>query len=80
MINLGITAVKKAPDSRTFKFPSPDFILQAVEICPEVNNCQFSDHIFVQTHGAAMGPKDACSYADLAMGIIDEKAKFGGPS
>ena len=26
-----------------------------------------------------MGPKDACSYADLAMGIIDEKAKFGGP-
>ena len=29
-------------------------------------------------HGTAMGPKNACSYADLAMGIIDEKAKFGG--
>lgn len=26
----------------------------------------------------AMGPKNACSYADLAMGIIDEKARFGG--
>ena len=25
-----------------------------------------------------MGPKNACSYADLAMGLIDEKAKFGG--
>ena len=25
-----------------------------------------------------MGPKNACSYADLAMGIIDEKAKFEG--
>ena len=25
-----------------------------------------------------MGPKNACSYADLVMGLIDEKAKFGG--
>ena len=25
-----------------------------------------------------MGPKNACSYADLAMGIIDHKAKSGG--
>ena len=25
-----------------------------------------------------MGPKNACSYADLAMGLIEEKAKFGG--
>ena len=25
-----------------------------------------------------MGPKNACSYADLAMELIDEKAKFGG--
>ena len=26
-----------------------------------------------------MGPKNACSYADLAMGEIDHKAKFCGP-
>ena len=25
-----------------------------------------------------MGPKNACSYADLAMGVIDHKAKFEG--
>lgn len=25
-----------------------------------------------------MGPKNACGYVDLAMGIIDEKAKFEG--
>ena len=25
-----------------------------------------------------MGPKNACSYADLAMGVIDERAEFGG--
>jgi len=24
-----------------------------------------------------MGPKNACSYADLAMGIIDKRAKSG---
>ena len=26
-----------------------------------------------------MGPKNACSYADLAMDKIDLKAKFSGP-
>ena len=26
-------------------------------------------------HGTAMGPENACSYANLAMGLIDEKAK-----
>ena len=26
-----------------------------------------------------MGPKNACSYADLAMGEINHKAKFCGP-
>ena len=29
-------------------------------------------------NGTAMGPKNACSYADVAMGIIDQKAKYGG--
>ena len=77
--NLGITAVKKALDSRTDKFPSTDCILQAEEICLKVNNFPFSDLNFVQKHGTAMGPKNACSYADFAMDIIDEKAKFGGP-
>ena len=27
----------------------------------------------------AMGPKNACSYADLAIGEIDFQAKFSGP-
>ena len=76
--NLGITAVRKALDSRQNKFPSTDCIVEAVEICLRVNNCQFFGKNFVQKHGTAMGPKNACSYADLAMGIIDEKAKFEG--
>ena len=76
--NLGITAVRKALDSRSSKFPSTDCIAEAVEICLRVNNCHFSEQNFVQKHGTAMGPKNACSYADLAMGIIDEKAKLEG--
>ena len=35
------------------------------------------DDNFLQIHGTAMGPKNACSYADLVMGIIDTRAKSG---
>ena len=76
--NLGISAVRKALNSRSAKIPSTDCLVEAVEICLGVNNCQFAGQSFVQKHGMAMGPKNACSYADLAMGIIDEKAKFEG--
>ena len=76
--NLGISAVRRAPDSRSMLVPSTDCLVEAVEICLTVNTCEFSSRSFVQKHGTAMGPKNTCSYADLAMGIIDEKAKFGG--
>jgi len=76
--NLGISAVRRAFNSRSVNILSTDCLVEAVEICLRVNNCQFSGQSFVQKHGTAMGPKNACSYADLAMGIIDEKAKFGG--
>ena len=76
--NLGISAVRRALNSRSVNIPSTDCLVEAVEICLRVNNCQFSGQNFVQKHGTAMGPKNACSYADLAMGVIDEQAKFGG--
>ena len=65
--NLGISAVRKALDSRSVKFPSTECIVEAIEICLQSNNCQFSGKNFVQKHGTAMGHKNACSYADLAM-------------
>ena len=74
----GIAAVRKALDSRSSKFPSTDCIAEAVEICLCVNKCHFSEQNFVQKHGTTMGPTTACCYADLAMGIIDEKAKLKG--
>ena len=76
--DIGISAVRRALNSRSVNIPSTDCLVEAVEICLRVNNCQFSGQDFVQNHGTAKGPKNACSYADLAMGVIDEKAKFGG--
>ena len=75
--NLGIKAVTEALNSREIQIPSTECIVEAVKICLEHNNSQFQDQQFLQTHGTAMGPKNACSYADLAMGIIDQKAKAG---
>ena len=46
--NLGISAVRKALDSRKDKFPSTDCIVEAVEICLQINNCQFADQNFIQ--------------------------------
>ena len=59
--------------------PSTKCILEAVEICLEHNHSVFQNSFFLQIHGTAMGPKNACCYADLAMGEIDYKAKFCGP-
>ena len=77
--NLGLTAVKNALNARECKMPSTNCILEAVKICLECNHSVFKDNVFLQIHGTAMGPKNACSYADLAMGELDCKAKFCGP-
>ena len=75
--HLGINAITEALNSRTTNFPSTDCIVEAVKICLQHNNSQFKDENFLQIHGTAMGPKNACSYADVAMGVIDKKAKSG---
>ena len=75
--NLGIKAVTGALNSRDVQNPSTECIVEAVKICLEHNNSHFQDKHFLQARGTAMGPKNACSYADLAMGIINQKAKSG---
>ena len=77
--NLGLTAVENALNARERPMPSTKCILEAVEICLKHNHSVFQHSFFLQIHGTAMGPKNACSYADLAMGEIDHKAKFCGP-
>ena len=73
--DLGLSAVTKALNSRSNQIPSTQCIVEAVKICLEHNNSQFENINYLQIHGTAMGPKNACSYADLAMGEIDEKVK-----
>ena len=63
--NLGLTAVKNALDARECLMPSTKCILEAVEICLKHNHSVFKQNFFLQIHGTAMGPKNACSYADL---------------
>ena len=69
--SLGIRAVTQALNSRPNLFPSTECIVEAVSICLENNISQFLNQI----HGTAIGPKNSCSYADLAMGVIDKLAK-----
>ena len=64
---LGLTAVKKALDARENQLPSTNCILEAVEICLKSNHSVFKENFFLQIHGTAMGPKNACSYADLQL-------------
>ena len=65
-------------NARENKFPSTTCNLEAAKIS---NHSVFKENFFLQIHGTAMGPKNACSYADLTMGEIDLKAiaKFSGP-
>ena len=72
--NFGIKAVEKALNSRDTNFPSTECVLEAVEICLNSNHSTFKDINYLQIHDTAMVPKNACSYADLAMGIVDHKA------
>ena len=76
---LGLGAVSRALDTREQLLPSTDCILEAVEICLKSNHSLFNEKFYLQVHGTAMGPKNACSYADIAMGEIDHKAKHCGP-
>ena len=65
---LGLGAVSRALDTREQLLPSTDCILEAVEICLKCNHSVFNEKFYLQVHGTAMGPKNACSYADIAMG------------
>ena len=76
---LGLMAVRKALNSRADKFSSTQCILSAVELCLKYNNSYFEGEHYIQTEGTAMGQKNSCSYADIAMTDIDFEAMNNGP-
>ena len=79
-INNELGAVSRALDTREQLLPSTDCILEAVEICLKSSHSIFNDRFYLQVHGTAMGPKNACSCADIAVGKIEHEAyKHCGP-
>ena len=69
---VGLGACKAALDRRDKLSPSTDCLLEVIKITLECNNSTFNKH-YRQNRGTAMGPHNACSYADLAMTTIDHK-------
>lgn len=53
-------------------FSSTECIVEGVTTFSTSNNSQFGDSRYVQKNGTDMGPQNTCSFADLAIGIIDE--------
>ena len=70
---VSLAACKEALDHREKLSPSTECLLEAIKITLECNNSTFNKNHYRQNRGTAMGPHNACSYADLAMTVIDTK-------
>ena len=51
---------------------STDCSMDAIKITLDNNNSTFNNTHYLQTDDTAMGPKNACSYADVSVSKIDE--------
>ena len=71
--NVGLDAFKAALGHRAKLYPSTDCLLEAIKITLKCNNSTFNKEHYRQNRGMALGPRNACSYADLAMTTIDQK-------
>ena len=69
---MGLDACHDLLEKRDVLFPSTTSILEATKITLENNISYFNNVAFVQNNGTAMGPHNACSYADIAMHPIDQ--------
>ena len=70
---VGLAACKEALNGREHTFLSTECLLEAIKITLECNNSIFNKKHYHQNRGTAMGPHNACSYADLAMTTIDRR-------
>ena len=68
---VSLPACKEALDRREHTSPSTECLLEAIKITLECNNSIFNKKHYRQNRGTAMGPHNACSYADLTMTTID---------
>ena len=70
--NLGLSECGKRLDKRSEKLFSTNCMLDAIELTLDHNLTKFNDIMFRQIKGTAMGPSNACDYADTAMNRLDE--------
>ena len=70
---VGLAACKEALDRREHTSPSTECLLEAIKITLECSDSIFNKKHYRQNRGTAMGPHNACSYADLAMTTNDRR-------
>ena len=76
--SFGLEQCKIHLDQRENKLFSTQCILDALEITLDNNLTEFNGQMYRQIKGTAMGPKNACAYADTAMTKIDKLVNEGG--
>ena len=68
----GLQAVKTILESRSIKQPSTQCIIEGLELCLFNNNSIFANDNLLQTNGTATGAPNSCSYADIAVSVVDD--------
>ena len=76
----GMEECTKHLDKRLNPIFSSKCISKAIEICLNNNIGKFNNVTRRQVRGTAMGPKNACDYADVAMNYIDQAVHGNNPS
>ena len=78
--SVGLEQCRNHLNKRTNPLYSTDCIIEALEIALENNLTEFDGQVYRQCKGTAMGPKNACIYADVAMNYIDVLVMEDGPN
>jgi hypothetical protein len=69
----GISACKEAWDSRYYKDPPTDTLVELLSLVLKCNNFTFNEKHYLQIQGTAMGTKMAPSYANIFMGRLEKQ-------
>ena len=75
--DVGLQQCRKHLDKRKGPIFSTDCIVHALEITLDNNITEFENETYKQIKGTAMGPKNACAYADTAIDKIDQDVLHG---
>ena len=74
---IGLQQCRAHLDKRKDPIFSTDCIIDALEITLDNNITEFEKETFRQIKGTAMGPKNACAYADTAIDRLDHEVLDG---